>query len=438
MEKGSKEMKKVLKKFIGDVDINRDMTLLLVIGGLYALSIALSNTFVNVYLWKQSGEFTHIALYNLSAVVMQPITFILAGRWAKKIDRVIVLRLGVSFLSIFFFTVLFLGENASGFLLLLGALLGIGFGFYWLAFNVLTFEITEPDTRDFFNGFLGLLTSFAGMIGPMLAGWLITSMEKLIGYKVIFGISLSLFVVAVILSFFLKRRHATGTYNFKRILAERKKDHNWKYVLYAHFFQGLREGTFVFVIVVWVYVATNSELAIGTYGLVASAVSFVTYYLVGRFIKPNLRKKAIMTGAIGLYLAIFLIFKELTFTRLIMYGIVISLSYPILLVPYISITYDVIGKGWRAAEMRVEYIVVRELFLNGGRIVSILCFLLTVSLFNEEKGIPFLLLILGAGHLIVYFFIKKIHVNKVNEGGQHYSLPRNKKQGDGENDGSPV
>lgn len=426
-------MSNLFTKLIGNVEVNRELKLLLFIGGLYALSIALSNTFVNVYLWKQSGEFKDIALYNLAAVVMQPITFILAGRWAKKIDRIIVLRLGVSFLSVFFFTVLFLGENASQYLLLLGGLLGIGFGFYWLAFNVLTFEITEPDTRDFFNGFLGLLTSFAGMIGPILAGYLITRMEKLIGYKVIFGISLSLFVGAVILSFFLKRRSAKGSFCFRKILAERKNNSNWKNILYAHFFQGIREGTFVFVIVVWVYIATNSELAIGTYGLVASAVSFVSYFLATRLIKPSFRKKAILLGGIILYAAIFLIIFELNFTRLIMYGVVISIAYPMLLVPYISLTYDVIGKGWKAAEMRVEYIVVRELFLNGGRITSILLFLFTVTVFNEKQGIPALLLVIGAGHLILYLFIRKIK-EPLNKGGKEYSFSR-QKLGEGDSGG---
>lgn len=50
-------------------------------------------------------------------------------------------------------------------LFFLGGLLGVGYGFYWLAFNVLTFEITEPNTRDLFNGLLGAMTSVAGMIG---------------------------------------------------------------------------------------------------------------------------------------------------------------------------------------------------------------------------------------------------------------------------------
>lgn len=406
----------VLKKVIGNVELNKDLLYLLFIGGLYSLSIALSNTFVNVYLWKQSGQFEDIAIYNLSMVVMQPITFILAGRWAKRIDRVIVLRLGVTFLSVFFLSVLFIGERASDFLVLLGVLLGIGFGFYWLAFNVLTFEITEPDTRDFFNGFMGLLASFAGMVGPILSGWIISSMEEFTGYTVIFSISLGLFTGAVILSLFLKRRPANGNFSFREILKERKRNVNWNRILSAHFFQGLREGTFVFVISVWVFITTNSELALGTFGLVNSAVAFIFYYLASRLIKPAYRKKAILIGGIILYAAIFLIIFDLSFTRLIIYAAVIAIAYPVLLVPYLSLTFDVIGKGWKAAEMRIEYIVVKELYLNSGRITSILLFLFAITFFDESQSIPILLTIIGAGHTIIYFFIRKIQVNTEYQG----------------------
>src|SRR3954454_4270162 len=195
-------------KILGDVKLTKDLSLLLIIGGLYSLSIALSNTFVNIYLWKQTGKYSDIALYNLSIVVLQLLTFILAGRWAKKIDRVIVLRIGVIFLALFYVMVLISGTNASTYLLLLGGLLGVGFGFYWLAYNVLTFEITEPETRDFFNGFLGILSSTGGMIGPIGAGLIITRLEKFTGYSIVFGLSLSLFAIAVFLSFSLKPRPA--------------------------------------------------------------------------------------------------------------------------------------------------------------------------------------------------------------------------------------
>jgi YQGE family putative transporter len=397
-------------KFIGDVELTKDLLLLLAIGGLYSLSVALSNTFVNIYLWKQTGEFSDLALYNLAIVVLQPITFILAGRWAKKIDRVIVLRIGVIFLAFFYLMVLFTGTHAAKYLLLLGSLLGIGYGFYWLAYNVLTFEITEPETRDFFNGFLGILSSTGGMIGPIAAGFIITRLEKFTGYSIVFGISLALFALAVFLSFSLKPRPANGDYCFQRIWHERKNNPNWRHVTNAHFFQGLREGTFLFVISVLVYVSTGSELALGTYGLINSGISFIAYYLASRLIKKNDRKKAVLLGGIALYAAIFLIIWDVNFAKLIMYAAVIAVAYPVLLVPYISTTYDVIGTGWKAAEMRIEYIVVREIFLNIGRIISILMFLGAITFFNEEKSIPILLLILGAGHTCIYLFIKKVRL----------------------------
>lgn len=401
-------MKKIAQTVLGDIELNRDISLLLIIGGLYALSIALSNTFVNIYLWKQSGDLINLAVYNLAAVIMQPITFIFAGRWAKKIDRVIVLRLGVIFLSGFYLTVLILSDIAGKYLIILGVVLGIGYGFYWLSFHVLTFEITEPETRDFFNGFLGLLTSFAGMIGPIFAGSVITYMEDLIGYQVIFSVSLSLFVIAVVLSFFLGRRSAAGDYRLLESFQYRKEYRPWRHVLYANFFQGLREGSFIFVIVVWVYIATESELAIGTYGLIASFTSFVCYFLVGRFLPKRLRGGAVLTGGIILYLAVFIIAFDATFTKLLIYGVIVSIAYPLLLVPYISLSYDVIGSSRDAATMRVEYIVVRELFLNFGRIISILILVAAILSFGDTKGVPVALMVLGVGHLIIYWFIKDI------------------------------
>ncbi|MFS0644017.1 MFS transporter [Siminovitchia sp. 179-K 8D1 HS] len=387
-----------LKRLFGDAEVPKDLALLLFIGGLYSLSIALSNTFVNIFLWKQSGKFLDIGIYNLAIVVFQPLTFILAGRWAKKIDRVIVLRIGVIFLALFFMVVLFWGKGADRHLVMLGSLLGIGYGFYWLAFNVLTFEITEPETRDFFNGFLGTLSSAGGVIGPISAGFMITRFESNAGYTLIFAISLALFALAVVLSFFIKRRPARGVYCFFRVMAERKNNINWRYVTNAHFLQGLRDGTFVFIISVFVFIATKSELALGTFGLINSGISFISYTLAGRFIRNSFRKKAMLIGGLILYGAIFLIIFNFSYPRLLIYAAVIAIAYPMMLVPYFSMTYDVIGKSWKAAEMRIEYVVVKEVFLNSGRIVSVLSFMAAVAFFNDEKSIPILLLFIGTGH----------------------------------------
>ncbi|MRG86604.1 MFS transporter [Salinibacillus xinjiangensis] len=397
-----------LKAIVGHVDINRDLILLLAIGGLYSVSIFLSNTFVNIFLWKQAGNYGTIAFYNLAVYILQPLTFILAGRWAKKVDRVIVLRLGVTFLSLFFMTVLMVGEHAAKYNIILGGILGIGYGFYWLAFHVLTFEITEPETRDFFNGFFGLLQSFGGMIGPFTAGLIISKMEANTGYTTIFTISLILFVVAVGCSFFINRRSAEGEYNFRIILAERKHNKNWLRVLQANYSQGLREGIFLFVIAIWVFLITDSELALGTFNLVFSGFSFFFYYIATRMIKPHLRKKGILIGGVILYASIYLIIFFPSYTVLLIYAAIIGVAYPIIYVPYFSISYDVIGTSRMAKEKRIEYIVVRELFLNSGRVSSILLFLLITFIFDAEKSIPFLLGGVGIGHLLISFFFRDI------------------------------
>ncbi|CQR46857.1 Major Facilitator Superfamily protein [Paraliobacillus sp. PM-2] len=400
--------KKYINILLGDMEVNRDLKLLLTIGGLYALAIFLSNTFVNIYLWKQSNDYVSIAVYNMFVYILQPITFIIGGKMAKKVDRVLVLRLGVSALAIFFLTVLFVGEKAATYNMLLGSLLGIGYGLYWLAFNVLTFEITEPETRDFFNGFLGLMQSFGGMVGPVLAGYIIAQWDNSQGYTVIFTISFLLFIGAVTCSFFIKRRSAEGKFYFVRILKERKNNKDWSRILYAHILQGLREGIFVFVISIWVFIATGSELALGTFNLVFSGCSFLCYYLATRFVKPHMRKRSILFGGITLFLAIFIIIFKLNYTILLLYGAIIGIAYPLFTVPYVSLTYDVIGKSWKAKEMRIEYIVVREMFLNIGRVSSIIIFLISIQFAAPETIIPIVLLVLGCGHFLVYFLIKDI------------------------------
>ncbi len=402
---------RILQRLLGTIEVTRGLKMLIFIGGLYSLSIALSNTFVNVFLWKQTGEILDIAFYNLAIVIAQPLAFMLAGKLAKKIDRIIVLRIGIIVLSGFYLTVLLAGENASNTILFLGLLLGVGYGFYWLAYNVLTFEITEPETRDFFNGFLGVMSSLSGVIGPLFAGYVISTMDKFTGYKVIFLFSLLLFVGAVILSFFLYRRSAEGVFSFQGVIKEQKKNHNWRNVLYAHFFQGAREGIFTFIIVIWVFTTTNSELAIGTFSFVMSVTQLFTYYVVARLITEKNRKKAILVGGLVLYLSLLIIFFKLTYIALLIYAVVISLAYPLLLVPYESITYDVIGTAYKAAERRVEYIVFRELYVNFGRIFSIVTFIATVHFFSEES-IRYLLMVFGAGHFILYFFIKRVTLNK--------------------------
>ncbi len=404
-------MWKFTSQFFDHKTMNKDLILLLIIGGLYSLGIFLSNTFVNVFLWRQTNDFLTIANYNLAIFIFQPITFILAGKLAKKIDRIIVLRLGVIFLSVFFLTVLIIGDKAATYNFLLGCLLGIGYGFYWLAFNVLTFEITEPETRDFFNGFMGGLESLGGMIGPVLAGLIIAKLATDIGYTTVFSLSFALFILAVICSFFLQRRGADGKYGLLTVIKEIKRNENWRNVIKANIFQGIREGIFVFVVTIWVFLITKSEFALGMFNLCLSGFSFIFYLLVTKIVKPTMRKKAILAGSLIISFSVFIILFDLSYFQLILYATIIGMGYPIINVPFNSMSYDVIGTSEFAKDLRIEYVVALEIFVNIGRIFSIIIFIFSIMYFQNTKPIPILLALFSHAYLFIYVFMRKVHLS---------------------------
>lgn len=394
---------------------NRDLKVLLMIGGLFAFATFLSNTFVNVFLWKQSNDYVNIAVYNLFVSILSPLAFLLAGRISKKVDRTFIIRLGMAFLMGFYLIILFLGEHTSTYPYIIGAILGIGNGFYWMSFNLLTFEVTEPDTRDYFNGILGSLQSFGGMTSPFIAGYIISLWDNFKGYSIIFFISFVFFLVAAALSFLLHKRHVEGRLLLMDVIKERTDNSNWRNILYAHIFQGSREGMFAFIITIWVYVATSSEFALGTFNLIMSLSSFIGYYIVSKLIKDQRRKLYIFLGGIFLYVSVWLFVFQTETWMLFLYGLLVGFAYPVYNVPFISLTYDIIGTAKQARELRVEYVILREIFLNVGRIFAIVLFILTMQWFDPIKIIPILLLTLGAGNLIASLFVKKIEHPLLNK-----------------------
>src|SRR5699024_6769613 len=220
---------------------------------------------------------------------------------------------------------------------------------------------------------------------------------------------------AVICSFFLKRRQAEGLFHIRRVLVEWAHNKFWKRALNAHVSKGLREGIFLFVISIWVFIMTQSVFAFGMCNLFLSGLSFVLYFIVTKWVKLSLRKKAILSGALILYFSIYIILFDISYTQLMIYAALIGIAYPVVNVPYASLTYDVIGKARKAKELRVEYIVVRELFVNIGLVTSIVIFLTAITLFPAETIIPYLLAIFGLGHLFIYLFVKDIYLGSTGK-----------------------
>ncbi len=385
--------------------------LLLCVNALFAAANALSGTFVNVYLWKVKNDFILIASFALAIQFTSAATFWLAGKWVKEHNKMNSLRLGVAMSALFYLIVLMLQKQAADYIWLLGIVQGMASGFFWLAFNVVYFEVTGPESRDKFNGWAGLLGSGVGMFAPWISGYLISRMPDTSGYRLIFTISLGIFVVGVVFSFFLKKRKDKGEYEWVSYMKCLKdKTNPWRHAIPALIAQGVREGVFGFIIGLLVYIATQNEMKLGNFALVTSAVALVSFWIVGKILKPAHRKWMMFAGAVMIVSVILPFFWEVNYITLLIFGIGTALFIPLYTIPITSTVFDIIGRDPESVRLKVEFVVFRELALNLGRMFGTLVFIAVISWNSSPEVLNVLLLAIGSSPILAWFFMRNLHV----------------------------
>lgn len=388
--------------------IGSQAVLLLTVQALFGIANALSGTFVPVYLWKASQSYMLIGWYALGQYVMGGLTFWIAAKWVKEHNKMNSLRIGIVLSGAFYFTVLMLGKLAKLYAIPLGMLNGMSLGFYWMAYNVIYFEITEPDNRDRFNGWAGLLGSAAGIIAPGVSGYLITSMSGQRGYQLIFTLSLVIFGIGVICSFWLKKRKGqSGHYKWLHGWHQLKEKGNpWRRMFPAIVTQGVREGVFMFLVGLTVYIATTDEGKLGNYTLITSAVALVSFWAVGKKLKVNNRKTAMLLGTIMIGLVILPLFWKVSFFTLLLFGIGTSLFMPLYIIPMTSRVFDLIGQSEQSAKDREEFIVLREAGLTLGRMIGLASYLILLPQNSSATAIVWLMFAVGIVPIIGWWFMK--------------------------------
>jgi MFS transporter, YQGE family, putative transporter len=380
---------------------------LLFISGIFSLSVGLSNTFVNIFVFKVDRSYTSIAFYNLFVYVVMPLAFIAAGWVAKRYHTAITMRVGILAHALFFATVLFVGKSAAHAPYFLGMFMGLAAGFYWFSFNVLCISYTDHGTRDRFFGLNGVVAAIAGMVAPPVSGFLISSEDRfggLSGYHLVFGLSFGLFVAATLFSFHLKATHTKSPLELGRAFRA-MRERKWRSILLGCMVYGLREGVFLFLIGVLLYVATGSELRLGEFLLLQSGLSFVSFFIVGRLAKPSNRLGIMTFGAFGMAGAALLFLLPIRTQTVVIYGCLIAVLIPFFLTPFQGTIFDGITAQEPKEEAQSAYVIAREVFENAGRVIGISAFLCVVSYHPTLKVISSFAVVLGFVQLGTIFFL---------------------------------
>jgi YQGE family putative transporter len=348
-----------------------------------------------------------IAWFTLVSYVITALTFWLAGKWVKQHNKMNCLRSGVACSATFYVSMLWLGDRSADYWFGLGSLQGVSSGLFWLAFHVLYFEVTDRENRDQFNRYSGLLTSLSSMIAPWISSLLITKLDDQTGYRCIFFISLCTFLVGVAISFFLKKRPCHGQYDWLFVWKSMTTSHTtWRPICAAIVAQGLREGVFSFSIGLLVYMYAARESSVGNYMLVTALLSFFSFWAIGKWLTPAQRDTSMLIGVTLLTASLIPLLWQRNEVAIWIFGIGTAISYPLYSMPMLASVFDWIGQRPTSVEQREEYVVMREIALNAGRVTGIVLLLLVLA-WTDARTIPSaVLVILGCAPWLSWLFLR--------------------------------
>ena len=101
-------------------------------------------------------------------------------------------------------------------------------------------------------------------------------------------------------------------------------------------------------------------------------------------------------------------FWKVDYATLLLFGIGTALVFPLFSIPMTSSVFDWIGKDTDSAQHRVEYVVLREMALNAGRVAAILVFLAVIGKKAGPRTLNWLLFSIGSFPLLSWVMMRKL------------------------------
>ena len=393
--------------------MSKEAKILLLVSGLFTLAKGLSNVFVNIFLWKKSNDFIMISQYNLIQYIFLPIAFTMAGWLAKKKNGVWALRIGIVFYILFFIFIILIKDDIIKYIYPLGILFGVAGGFYWLAFNVLSFDFTSTNNRDTFNGYNGFIAGICAAIAPFTSAYIIAKSKNMTGYMIVFLLSLIFFVILILISLLLHSQHYGEKLDFKKIIGS--NNFEWSNLRKSTVAWGLRDVVILFLLNILIYKTTGSEMALGKLFLIAYFISSAAYLAEQKFIKPNRRIFALHIGAILMFISVLGLVVKINYYSILFFIILDAIAVPFFYVPMTSATFNTLAQH-HEENMRIEYIINRDIALNAGRILSTTLLMTLLTFIRNDRVLNYFLLFIASSQLISLYFLKRLKIWDIKKG----------------------
>ncbi|QHW33527.1 MFS transporter [Paenibacillus rhizovicinus] len=387
--------------------LGKDAITALMIHGCFQFGASMSGLFLNLYLWRLTQDLYVNGVYNIINFLITPVAFAIGGLITKRKDRMVTYRLGIMTIALFYLLVIIAQEHVASWYIPFAVFNGIAGGLYWTGYLVLMYDVSTEQNRVRFLAVNMVVFNSAGLIGPALAGFIIQLSGGLQGYIFVFLIAFLMFVTASVISFRIPQlvSHHKAYYLNLMGLVMRK---NALFVkgLAAFLILGLFQGIMLFLPNILLFQTVGREDFVGYLGVFFSSLTVGTGYLISRRVGKEPVRKFVLYSSAGIVLGSIFLLYDVSAWTVVVFMIAFSICNPLAVNTLTSYYYGLIGKLPLKGQLRVESVVMRETFLNTGRVISIIM-LLGLAGNLTSHWLPIVLTTVAVCQFLLFWLIRE-------------------------------
>ncbi|MGG4033875.1 MFS transporter [Paenibacillus cisolokensis] len=352
--------------------LGREAVIALIAHGCFQLGASMSGLFLNLYLWRLTQDLVVNGMYNIVLYLVTPAAFAAGGWIAKRKDRMFTYRLGIFAIALFYLLVVIAQGKVAEWYIGFAVFNGVAAGFYWTGFLVLSYDVSTETNRIRFLAINMVVFNSAGLIGPALAGSIIQRSSGLQGYILIFAVASVMFLLAALISLRIPviRSHHKAYYLHMMGLLMRK-NRLWLQGLAGFFVLGAFQGMMLFLPNIMLFQAVGREDWVGYFGMMFSGLTVATGYVISRKASKEHVRRYVLLSSTGIAAGAFCLLIDTALWSVLLFMVVYSIMNPLAVNTLTSYYYRLTGRLPLKGQLRVEAVVMRELFLNTGRVLSI-------------------------------------------------------------------
>lgn len=364
--------------------LSKNEKTLLLAGGLYFCAITIANVFSNVFLFSYHNSYTVMAGYTACKCICMFLSFYLLSTFLSKHSIMYSMNVGLCFLILTFACILFMGEKLSSIAVLFGisSLWGFGEGGFYLAFNTLTQGVTNPTSRIRFVGVNGAMNACLAVFSPLIASaCVLIAKSDIKGYILSFQVVIVLFLCVLIILRLLRFEHEKESVNFKGSM-QYFKEESWRFLCTINFLQGFRESLSICItgLLIFQLMKDNSSLYASVLA-VFSVMSVISNTCISKCLKERNQALLLGIGSLGILFSGLILVIDPSFLNAVIHGITHNIFVPFISLPVTFYTMNILQKSIKKKEFG-KRIVIREFFLEMGRVLGFVTFVIISYYFD--------------------------------------------------------